>query len=127
MDNDIYLSLQDSSITDYPNFSHLRLDHKPDSLELRSACVNVGDSWFISPMALFQSMVSACELSLQEYDFKTSVSVDIEDGGWEIVILEASFTINSAFSLTFRSPQLKDITINLCEFLIRRIYFRQVL
>ena len=68
-----------------------RLDHKPDSWDLRDVCVSVGDSWFISPLYLFTAMVHAGEQSLLEYDFKTSVSVDLEesDGGWEIIILEA--------------------------------------
>ena len=35
--------------------------------------------------------------------------------GWEIVILEVSFTIKDAFTLTFRAPQLKEITINMCK------------
>ena len=72
-------------------FLWCRLDHKPDSWDLREVCVSVGDSWFISPLYLFTAMVHAGEQSLLEYDFKTSVSVDLEesDGGWEIIILEA--------------------------------------
>ena len=39
-------------------------------------------------------------------------------GGWEIVILEVSFKIDSALTLTFRAPQLEEITINFCELFI---------
>ena len=77
-------------------------------------------------------MVSSVEDFLLEYDYKISLSVDQSSaseeegvggkagpraGGWEIVILEVSFKIDSALTLTFRAPQLKEITINLCELL----------
>ena len=82
---------------------------------------------FVSPLLLFRDMVSSVEDFLLEYDYKISLSVDqssaSEDekgvkagaGGWEIVILEVSFKIDSALTLTFRAPQLKEITINLCK------------
>ena len=41
--------------------------------------------------------------------------VGVPGKGWEIVILEVSFTIKNAFTLTFRAPQLKEITINMCK------------
>ena len=78
-------------------------------------------------------MVSSVEDFLLEYDYKISLSVDQSSaseeegvggkagpraGGWEIVILEVSFKIDSALTLTFRAPQLKEITINLCELFI---------
>ena len=85
---------------------------------------------FVSPLLLFRDMVSAVEAFLLEYDYKISLSVDqssaseeegagvkavVRAGAWDIVILEVSFKIDSALTLTFRAPQLKEITINLCE------------
>ena len=85
-------------------------------------------------------MITACEASLSEYDYKMSVSVKVDSrkqdqdkvrdnkkkmknkamagGGWEIVILEAAMNVTSALTLTFQAPQLKTITINLCKVLI---------
>ena len=65
VNNDLTLILQDAKDTEYPNFAHLKLDHKPDSWQLRNICVNVGDSWFLSPLLLFREMVIACEAALQ--------------------------------------------------------------
>ena len=81
---------------------------------------------FVSPLLLFREVVSATEDFLLEYDYKISISVDQSSaseeegaeagaGGWEILILEVSFKVDSALTLTFRAPQLKEITINLCE------------
>ena len=82
---------------------------------------------FVSPLLLFRDMVSSVENFLVEYDYKIFLSVDqssaSEDekgvkagsGGWEIVILEVSFKIDSGLTLTFRAPQLQEITINLCK------------
>ena len=90
---------------------------------------------FVSPLLLFRDMVSSVEDFLLEYDYKISLSVDqssaSEDekgvkagsGGWEIVILEVSFKIDSALTLTFRAPQLKEITINLCKIQISKYLF----
>ena len=80
----------------------------------------------MSPLLLFREVLSAVEDFLLEYDYKISISVDQSSaseeegagagaGGWEILILEVSFKVDSALTLTFRAPQLKEITINLCE------------
>ena len=45
VDNEVNLLFGDEATSEYPNFAHLKLDHKPSTWELRNLCVSVGDSW----------------------------------------------------------------------------------
>ena len=43
VDNNV--SLLFGAPSEFPNFAHLKLDHKPSTWDLRNICVSVGDSW----------------------------------------------------------------------------------